>query len=68
MTITGLKPGITYEYEIVATDANNLAVTSNISTFKTEDTGNTSTKFIVFGDSQSGDASKSEYTPWHNTI
>jgi hypothetical protein len=68
ITLTGLKPGTTYEYEVVATDANDASATSNINSFKTEGSGNTSSKFIVFGDSQSGDASKPEYTPWHNTI
>lgn len=67
-TITGLTPGTTYEYQVVATDATNTVNTSSISTFKTENSNNTSTKFLVFGDSQSGIAADPEYTPWYNTI
>ena len=67
-TLTGLTPGTTYEYQIVGIDATNTAKSSNISTFKTESSNNASTKFIVFGDSQSGVPTSPEYTPWHNTI
>ena len=67
-TITGLTPGTTYEYQVVGTDATNVANTSSISTFKTESSNNTSTKFIVFGDSQSGVPTNPEYTPWNNTV
>lgn len=68
INLTGLTPGTTYEYQIVATDASDAVQTSNISTFKTETTNNINTKFIVFGDSQSGDPTNPEYTPWNNTI
>ena len=67
-TITGLKPGKTYEYRVVGEDASNTIKNSSISTFTTEKSHNKSTKFIVFGDSQSGDAANPEYTPWHNTV
>ena len=67
-TLTGLTPGTTYEYQIVGIDATNTAKSSNISTFKTESSNNANTKFIVFGDSQSGVPTNPEYTPWHNTI
>jgi len=67
-TITGLTPATTYEYQVVGTDVTNAATTSSISTFKTESSNNTSTKFIVFGDSQSGVPTNPEYTPWNNTV
>jgi hypothetical protein len=67
-TITGLTPATTYEYQVVGTDVTNAATTSSISTFKTENSNNTSTKFIVFGDSQSGVPTNPEYTPWNNTV
>lgn len=67
-TITGLTPATTYEYQVVGTDVTNASTTSSISTFKTENSNNTSTKFIVFGDSQSGVPTNPEYTPWNNTV
>jgi hypothetical protein len=67
-TLKGLTPGTTYEYQIIGTDADNADKISSISTFKTESRKNTNTKFIVFGDSQSGNPSNPEYTPWNNTV
>ncbi|WP_297421114.1 metallophosphoesterase family protein [Clostridium sp.] len=67
-TITGLTPGTTYEYQIVGIDANDKSNASSISTFKTESKNNKTTKFIVFGDSQSGIPDNPEYTPWKNTV
>lgn len=68
VTITGLNPGTTYEYKVIGTDSQNKEYESKTSTFKTEEKNNTDTKFIVFGDSQSGVPDNPEYTPWHNTI
>lgn len=67
-TITGLTPGATYEYQVSAANATNTVNTSGINTFKTENSNNNSTKFLLFGDSQSGIATDPEYTPWYNTI
>lgn len=67
-TITGLTPGTTYEYQIIGKDVKNSSDPSSISNFKTEAKNNNTTKFIVFGDSQSGIPDKPEYTPWNNTI
>lgn len=68
VTLTGLNPGSRYEYEITGVDDKGAASTSSTNSFKTEAVNNTSTKFIVFGDSQSGIPNNPEYTPWHNTI
>lgn len=67
-TLTNLTPGTTYEYQVVGTDINDEAGIYTTNTFKTESNNNTSTKFIVFGDSQSGIPTNPEYTPWHNTV
>lgn len=63
VSITGLTPGTTYEYQVG--DGTNF---SAISTFATETVNNTKAKFIVFGDSQSGIAGTPTYSPWHDTI
>ncbi|MBL4934073.1 purple acid phosphatase family protein [Clostridium paridis] len=63
VTIKGLQSGTTYEY--IVGDGTNF---SNISTFKTEVSNNSKTKFLIFGDSQSGDSSKPIYAPWHDTV
>ncbi|WP_244833487.1 metallophosphoesterase family protein [Clostridium sp. BJN0001] len=68
VTLKGLESGSTYEYRVVAVDKNNSEHVSKTNTFKTEEENNTDTKFIVFGDSQSGKPANPEYTPWHNTI
>lgn len=67
-TLNNLTPGTTYEYQVVGTDVNDEAGIYTTNTFKTESNNNTSTKFIVFGDSQSGIPTNPEYTPWHNTV
>ncbi|OOM16564.1 purple acid phosphatase family protein [Clostridium saccharobutylicum] len=67
-TLTNLTPGTTYEYQVVGTYINDEAGIYTTNTFKTESNNNTSTKFIVFGDSQSGIPTNPEYTPWHNTV
>ncbi|MDP4145920.1 MAG: metallophosphoesterase [Bacillota bacterium] len=61
--LTGLQPGKTYEYKVG--DGTNF---STINTFTTEVSNNTRTKFLVFGDSQSGNAANLTYAPWHDTI
>lgn len=67
-TIINLSSGKTYEYQIIGTDASGNTYASGTSTFTTETSNNTTTKFIVFGDSQSGIANNPEYTAWNNTI
>lgn len=67
-TLTGLNPGTTYEYQVVGVDSANVPKTSSTNTFKTEVKNNISSKFIVFGDSQSGIPANPEYTPWNNTV
>ncbi|MDI6618503.1 MAG: metallophosphoesterase family protein [Clostridiales bacterium] len=63
VTVTGLKPGTTYEYKVGS--GQNF---SEINTFKTEASNTNKFKFIVFGDSQSGNAAKPIYSPWHDTV
>ncbi len=63
VTLTGLKPGTQYEY---------IAVSGNIESpllhFTTEPENTDSFKFLIFGDSQSGEADNPNYAPWHETI
>jgi 3',5'-cyclic AMP phosphodiesterase CpdA len=61
-TLTGLKPGTVYNYRVG--DGTNW---SSISTFATAQAGATAFKFLIFGDSQSGNASNPEYGPWQIT-
>ena len=68
VTLTGLTPGSNYEYQVTGTDDKNTTSTSSVNSFITEASNSTSTKFLVFGDSQSGNPANPEYTPWHNTI
>lgn len=67
-TIKGLTPGTAYEYQVIGVDASAKQNTSDTNSFTTEKSNNTSTKFIIFGDSQSGIANNPEYTLWNNTI
>ncbi len=62
-TLTGLEPGTTYIY--VVGDGTNW---SDTHTFTTEAKKVNKFKFLVFGDSQSGDMNNPEYTPWHDTL
>lgn len=61
--LTGLQPGKTYEYKVG--DGTNF---SGLNTFKTQPANNTRSKFLIFGDSQSGNSSNPEYTPWNRTV
>lgn len=61
--LTGLQAGKTYEYKVG--DGTNF---SALSSFTTEKANNTTTKFILFGDSQSGIEDKPIYSPWHDTV
>lgn len=63
VTIKGLDAGSKYMYRVG--DGTNW---SKFSTFKTEETQVDDFKFLLFGDSQSGNAIVPEYTPWHDTI
>lgn len=62
-TLTGLEPGTEYIYRVG--DGTNW---SDIHTFTTEASNTTSFKFLIFGDSQSGDPLNPEYKPWQETI
>lgn len=61
--LSGLTPGTKYAYR-VGTDGNY----SDLNSFTTESSNAVSFKFLVFGDSQSGDTNTPNYTPWHDTI
>ncbi|OPJ56127.1 purple acid phosphatase family protein [Clostridium oryzae] len=63
VTLTDLKPETTYSYKVG--DGDNW---SDASTFKTESKNNRNTKFLIFGDSQSGNDAVPNYEPWHKTI
>lgn len=63
-TLTGLKPGTAYEYRV-----GNVKNLSRIYTFTTADKYKYAPfKFLIFGDSQSGDSSNPEYGPWATTL
>lgn len=61
--IEGLEPGTTYIYRVG--DGINW---SDIHTFTTEAQNTQQFKFLVFGDSQSGNPYDPEYGPWKKTI
>ena len=63
LTIVGLVPGTIYEYQVIGTDSTGIDNPSSVNTFTTQKSNNTTTKFIVFGDSQSGVPNTPEYTP-----
>ncbi|TZE81524.1 fibronectin type III domain-containing protein [Calorimonas adulescens] len=62
-TITGLVPGTRYVYRVG--DGTNW---SEVFTFTTETDKTDSFKFLIFGDSQSGNVSNPEYGPWKQTV
>ncbi|WP_411682934.1 fibronectin type III domain-containing protein [Clostridium thailandense] len=62
-TIENLQPGTVYNYRVG--DGTNW---SSINTFKTEENGYLETKFLIFGDSQSGNADVPNYAPWNKTV
>jgi predicted MPP superfamily phosphohydrolase len=62
-TLEKLTPGTKYSYKVG--DGQNW---SDENTFKTENDKEDDTKFIVFGDSQSGNADVPNYAPWNKTI
>jgi hypothetical protein len=61
--IKNLTPGTKYTY-IVGDGAN----WSEENTFTTEAKNTTDFKFLIFGDSQSGNSADPNYAPWHDTI
>lgn len=61
-TVTGLKPGVTYNYRVGS--GTNF---SPVSTFTTAQQGATAFKFLLFGDSQSGMGENPEYGPFQIT-
>ncbi|MBE3575747.1 MAG: fibronectin type III domain-containing protein [Firmicutes bacterium] len=63
VTLTGLEPGTRYLYRVG--DGTRWSPTYS---FTTEATGVDRFKFLVFGDSQSGDPLNPEYGPWQKTI
>jgi hypothetical protein len=63
VTLTALKPGTKYQYAIAAG-----ATVSPAATFATEEKNVENFKFLVFGDSQSGDFRNPDYALWHQTI
>lgn len=62
-TLTNLIPNTKYSYKVG--DGQNW---SEESTFKTEADKEDDVKFIVFGDSQSGNADVPNYAPWNKTV
>lgn len=63
-TVAGLTPGLTYYYRVG--DGQNW---SGVSSFTTEKkSGVEEYRFLIFGDSQSGDAYNPDYGPWKNTL
>jgi hypothetical protein len=62
-TLTGLKPGTRYVYEVTAGGFH-----SNRHGFATADGNIAGFKFLVFGDSQSGSAGNLDYTQWGRTL
>ncbi|OIQ57025.1 3',5'-cyclic adenosine monophosphate phosphodiesterase CpdA [Moorella thermoacetica] len=62
-TLNGLDPGTSYIYRVG--DGTHW---SDIHTFTTEASNTHSFKFLIFGDSQSGDPLNPEYKPWQETI
>ncbi len=63
-TLTNLKPGTQYYYRVGDGKKN----WSPIYSFRTENNNTNQFKFLVFGDSQSGDAKKPDYKPWQSTV
>ena len=63
-TLTNLKPGTQYYYR-VGSGKNNW---SPVYSFNIENNNTNQFKFLVFGDSQSGDAKKPDYKPWQSTV
>jgi len=63
--LKGLKPATTYQYSIKADGP-----VTGLFNFTTgpAPTGTVNFSFLVFGDSQSGNASKPDYSLWHDTI
>lgn len=61
--LQGLKPGTTYVYRV-----GDGSRWSDLHTFTTEASNTQSFKFLIFGDSQSGDAQHVEYGPWKKTV
>ena len=62
-TLENLTPGTKYSYMVG--DGQNW---STENTFKTEASKEDDVKFIVFGDSQSGNADVPNYAPWNKTV
>ncbi|QXE19841.1 metallophosphoesterase family protein [Clostridium sp. 001] len=62
-TLENLTPGTKYSYKVG--DGQNW---STENTFKTESNKEDEVKFIVFGDSQSGNADVPNYAPWNKTV
>lgn len=61
--LKGLKPGTKYAYRVG--DGGNW---SAMNTFTTEESNTSNFKFLVFGDSQSGNSAVPDYAPWHQTV
>lgn len=61
--LKGLKPGTKYLYRVG--DGTNW---SSYKTFTTEASNTTNFKFLVFGDSQSGNAAIPNYAPWNKNL
>ncbi len=63
VTLQGLVPGTTYAYTLSSPDA-----VEGPYTFITEKRTETDFKFLIFGDSQSGNKDVYNYLPWQETI
>lgn len=63
VTLTGLNSGAKYAYQVSSGGTD-----SETHTFSTESRNETNFKFLLFGDSQSGDPANPNYTPWRDTV
>lgn len=62
-TLKDLEPGTNYIYQVG--DGTNW---SEVKSFTTETQGTNKFKFLIFGDSQSGNVGNPDYTPWETTL
>ncbi|MGV8979989.1 purple acid phosphatase family protein [Clostridium sp.] len=66
-TLTGLKPGTKYLYR-VGNEKDGWSEVHSLTTETTEAKSTNAFKFLVFGDSQSGNAAVPDYNQWHDTV
>jgi 3',5'-cyclic AMP phosphodiesterase CpdA len=67
VTLQALKSGVTYSYRI-SNDRSEWTETSSFTTESLEAVRDNKFKFLVFGDSQSGNKDVPDYNDWHKTV